>query len=49
MTIAGLVVALVYSWKLALVTIALAPVLGISSALLLMVSSNQFLVDSGVI
>ncbi|CAK8684370.1 unnamed protein product [Clavelina lepadiformis] len=40
MTIAGLVVALVYSWKLALVTLALAPVLGISSALLLMVSDK---------
>jgi len=42
MTITGVTIALVYAWKLALVTLAVAPLIGISSALLFVVSTILF-------
>jgi len=38
MTIAGLIIALVYAWRLALVTLAIAPLIGISTGLIVVVS-----------
>jgi len=42
MTIFGLVIALIYSWKLALVTLSLAPLTVLSAGLMMLVSTILF-------
>jgi len=42
MTIFGLVIALIYSWKLALVTLSLAPLIVLSAGLMMLVSTILF-------
>jgi len=39
MTIGGLIIGFLYAWKLALVTLAVAPVIGIASGLVMVVST----------
>jgi len=42
LTIFGLVIALIYSWKLALVTLSLAPLIVLSAGLMMLVSTIMF-------